>query len=745
MILIRSLPIAFVLFMLTSVTFAQSYEIDASRLVEKQPQSIPFSGSNPQGITLSANNRYFLKNNKPWFPLMGEMHYNRVPPQEWESGILKMKSAGLSVVATYIFWNEHEPAPGVWDWKGNRDLRKFVELCARHGIYVWLRIGPWSHGEQLYGGHPEWVAKMPGRRTNDSTYIAAATKLFDQIGVQAQGLFFKEGGPIIGVQLENEYASGQAAHISKLKEMALAAGMQPVFWSVTANTVFDQDKMEVIPLQGSYCYRGWESGGGGPTNDFLYGDDQWIMTGALGKVFYDASRFPRGLCEQGAGSQMTYRNRFIVEPHVEEAHLQNQIGRGMNLVGYYMFHGGTQTPGLKEPGLPESYDFQAPVGEFGIIRPSYKYIKILHHFINDFGEMLAPMQQAEPDNPVRDEYNTNDLRFIARIKDNSGFLFLNNTQVRIPMPDKKVSVSVKLKDEIISFPSINLKGQTNLLLPFNLKLNAVLIKYATAQPLAKIEDGNTTTLFFVKPEGVEPVIAIDGTTLQIKAESPGVIFKLIPGTTLRITGKTGKKLVVITLTRKEAEQSWRTTLNGKNVLLISDADIMIRDSILQLVQMHPNFTLKVYPAGSLSFAGNNHVFRRKSVAGFDVFSFSVRPYVPNIKKQSISTKEALLLLPSQLPVGVSDLILKVDYLGASCDVLQHRKIISDNLMNGLPWLIAAGRFLKNTPVELHIHDWDDKITGLDPELINKIKTTGSIFKNIEVMPQYSINIGCTAY
>lgn len=742
MILIKSTSITFVLFILTKLTLAQSYEIDASQLVEKQPQSIPFSGSNPRGIMLSANNRYFLKNNKPWFPLMGEMHYNRVPPQDWESGILKMKSAGLSIVATYIFWNEHETAPGVWDWKGNRNLRKFVELCAKHDMYVWLRIGPWAHGEQLHGGHPDWIAKMPGRRTNDPGYIAASTKLFNQIGVQIHGLFFNQGGPIIGTQLENEYASGQAAHITKLKQMALEAGIRPVFWSVTANTVFDDSKMEVIPLQGSYCYRGWEKAGGGPTNDFLYGDDQWIMTGALGKVYYDVSLFPRGLCEQGAGSQMMYLNRFVVEPYVEEAHLQNQIGRGMNLIGYYMFHGGTQTPGLKEPGLPESYDFQAPVGEYGIIRQSYRNLRILHQFINSFGTELVQMQPVEPSNPVRDVYDTAHLRYIARVKDNSGFLFLCNTQVRIPMPDKKAIMKVKLQNETIQFPEINLKGQTTLILPFNIVVNDIRIKYATAQILTKIENKDETTLFFIKPEGIDPEMSIDHSTTSKSDNSKELVgvTRLLLDMPVHFTAATGKKLTVILLSRQEAEQSLYTTINGKNVLLISNADLIVDNGSLQMERSQPDFTLKVYPAGALSFAGNNIFSKQKSNAVFDIFNASVNAYAPAIKKRSISKKEIVLSLPRKMPANVSDVILKINYLGASCDVLQNEKIISDNLVNGLPWMISANRFLKEPSLKLRIRDWNDTITGVEPELLKEIKARGSMFTNIEAIPKYSLKL-----
>lgn len=735
---VKKIIIVFSYLALAGIAHAQTYEIDASQQTETELKLIPFSGANPQGIKLSANNRFFLKNDKPWFPIMGEMHYNRVPPQDWESGILKMKSAGLSIVATYVFWNEHETAPGVWDWKGNCNLKKFVELCAKHGMYVWLRIGPWDHGEQLYGGHPNWIATMKGIRSNAPAYIDAATKLFNQIGAQVKGMFFKDGGPIIGTQLENEYASGQAAHITKIKQMAVDAGIHPVFWSVTANTVFDQDKMEVLPLQGSYCYRGWERGGGGPTADFLYGDDQWIMGDALGKLYYDPARFPRGLCEQGAGSQMTLRNRFVVEPQVEEAHLQNQVGRGMNLIGYYMFHGGTQTPGLKEqPGYPESYDFQAPVGEFGIIRPSYNYLKILHHFINDFGTTLAAMPQVEPTNPVRDVRNTNDLRYIVRTKDNSGFLFLMNTQVRVPMPDKTVNVNVKLKNETIHFPSVFLKGQTNLLLPFNLKLNDILIKYATAQPIAKIEQGNTTTLFLMQPENNKPVIAIDGNTLKGKASTE--ILKLEPGVALHLTGKTGGQLVVITLTRKEAENSWRTTINGKEALIITNADLVNTGKKLQLQQVHnPVFDFEIYPGNVGSFAKNKHIISRKSTL-YRHYSLSVKPYTSNIQPQIIQDN-ANVAIPAFLPGQVNDLLLKIQYLGGSATATQNEKLLSDNLFNGMPWLFSIKNYLGKDALKFTAQKWSDNITGIDSELVQKVKSKGSVIEKIEVIPQYKIDI-----
>jgi beta-galactosidase len=423
---------------------------------------LDFTGKSPDGTKLGVNSAYFEKNGKPWFPIMGEFHYIRFPEKYWEEEILKMKNGGIRIIATYVFWNAHENPKGSWNWSGIRDLRRFVELCAKHDMYVWLRVGPWSHGEQLHGGHPDWIDSMKGKRSNDPEYLAASQKLFNQIGQQTKGLYFKEGGPIIGAQLENEFASGDDKHIGELKRMAISANIKPVYFTITANTVFNDSQHEAIPLQGAYPYRGWEKGGGKATKDFLFGNDQWILSESLGKVYYDVSQYPKGLCEQGAGSQVTYQNRFIVEPNVVEAHLQNQLGRGMNMIGYYMFQGGTQLPGLKEPGCPESYDFQAPLGEFGELRPSYKYLKILHNFIRDFGSDLAKSDVVEPENPVRDENNTDKLRYVARVYGNGGFLFLGNTQVRVPMPDKRFQMKLNMKGETIQFPrkEILLKGET---------------------------------------------------------------------------------------------------------------------------------------------------------------------------------------------------------------------------------------------------------------------------------------------
>lgn len=643
------------------------------------PTPLPMRGTRPNGETLSVNNRYFEKDGVPWYPLMGEMHYNRVPPAAWEQSLRLMKSAGLSVVATYVFWNEHETAPGHWDWTGNRDLRRFIECCRRAGLYVWLRMGPWSHGEQLNGGFPPWIQAMQGKRTNDTAYLRQAKGLFDQIGRQTRGLFFEDGGPVIGVQLENEYASGQPGHIATLKQLALDAHIRPVFWSVTANTVFDDNQAEVIPLQGSYPYRGWEPAGGRATMDFLYGNDQWIMTDAVGRLFYDFDKYPRGLCEQGCGSQMTYANRFTVDPAVVEAHLQNQVGRGMNMVGYYMFRGGTQTPGLKEPGLPESYDFQAPIGEFGYTRPSYRYLKTIHLFLDDFGSSLAAMPVVPPERPVRDPYDTASLRYIVREKDGSGYVFLCNTQVRVHMPDKRVRLTLRLPGETVAFPSFLMKGQTAPILPFNLHAGGVTLRYVTAQPLARIEDASALTLFFERLPGVDPVVAIGDSV--IRARSP-----------VRLRGTDGRRVTLVFLSRQDALRAWRLDRS----LVLADGDLTCTGDSIELRQWdNPRFVMSVYSPGDTS--PRSYAYTRLSRR----VPVTVR-YEPGGAEGSIS-------LPDTLSRDLGDAMVSITYHGDQCRVLRHDSVIADNLYNGTPWLLGVDKFLGGGPLRLDCKGQIDKI------------------------------------
>ena len=146
-------------------------------------------GVSPTGHRISVDSRSLSLDGKPWLPVMGEFHFTRYPEKYWREELLKMKAGGVQVVATYIFWIHHEEIEGQFDWTGQRDLRHFVELCNESGLYVYLRIGPWDHGEVRNGGFPDWLInkKIPLRR-NDPEYLKYVGRFYDQIGGQVKGL-----------------------------------------------------------------------------------------------------------------------------------------------------------------------------------------------------------------------------------------------------------------------------------------------------------------------------------------------------------------------------------------------------------------------------------------------------------------------------------------------------------------------------------------------------------------------------
>jgi hypothetical protein len=186
------------------------------------------SAKSPSGSTLGVTSRYLTLSGKPWLPVMGEFHFSRYPQSQWEEEILKMKAAGVNIVATYVIWIHHEEIEGQFDWNGQRDLRVFAQLCARHGMYLVPRIGPWDHAEVRNGGLPDWVVKSGPTRVNDPAYLSSVRAWYGQIGLQLKGLLWKDGGPVVGIQLENEYTkrgpgAGQE-HILRLKRIAIESG-----------------------------------------------------------------------------------------------------------------------------------------------------------------------------------------------------------------------------------------------------------------------------------------------------------------------------------------------------------------------------------------------------------------------------------------------------------------------------------------------------------------------------------------
>lgn len=472
-------------------------------------------GKNPKGEEINVTSRYFTRNGKPWIGVMGEFHFSRYSRENWHRELAKMKAGGITIVSTYLFWIYHEEIEGKMDFGGDNDIRAFIEECKDVGLDVVIRIGPWAHGECRNGGFPDWLLKKDYKlRDNNEEYLAVVKKWYQSIYNEVKGLFYKDGGNIIAVQIENEFVDN-AEHLAKLKEIAVECGFIAPIYTVTGWNSASGAKIpvdEVVPVFGGYCEAPWENHMNrlSPSPHYFFNrmrNDSAIGTDLIAKTQSGGwqlpyERYPFATCELGGGIEVTHHRRPIIKPMDIYAVSLVKLGDGNNLVGYYMYHGGTNKIGelstfneTKATGYPNdypilSYDFQAPLSEYGEVREQYGLLNMLHMFVNDFGEEFAPMIAVDSGNTVAAD-DTNSLRYGMRTNGKSGFVFVNHYQRLTELADIENAV---ISAENVEFPPIDVKGEVSFFMPFNMKMGDSVLEYATAQPLCKYDD----TYFFAE-------------------------------------------------------------------------------------------------------------------------------------------------------------------------------------------------------------------------------------------------------
>ena len=472
-------------------------------------------GKNPKGEEINVTSRYFTRNGKPWIGVMGEFHFSRYSRENWHRELAKMKAGGITIVSTYLFWIYHEEIEGKMDFGGDNDIRAFIKECKDVGLDVVIRIGTWAHGECRNGAFPDWLLKKDYKlRDNNEEYLAVVKKWYQSIYNEVKGLFYKDGGNIIAVQIENEFVDN-AEHLAKLKEIAVECGFIAPIYTVTGWNSASGAKIpvdEVVPVFGGYCEAPWENHMNrlSPSPHYFFNrmrNDSAIGTDLIAKTQSDGwqlpyERYPFATCELGGGIEVTHHRRPIIKPMDIYAVSLVKLGDGNNLVGYYMYHGGTNKIGelstfneTKATGYPNdypilSYDFQAPLSEYGEVREQYGLLNMLHMFVNDFGEEFAPMIAVDSGNTVAAD-DTNSLRYGMRTNGKSGFVFVNHYQRLTELADIENAV---ISAENVEFPPIDVKGEVSFFMPFNMKMGDSVLEYATAQPLCKCGE----TYFFAE-------------------------------------------------------------------------------------------------------------------------------------------------------------------------------------------------------------------------------------------------------
>jgi hypothetical protein len=732
-----------------------SYEINAN--VPPVPISsdhLKMGGTNLKGETIAVNNYYFSINGKPAIPVTGEFHFSRYPEAYWEESIKKMKAGGINMIASYIFWSMHEEKEGKFNWTGNRNLRHFVQLCAQNNMKVIMRIGPFGHGEIRNGGIPDWMLGKPAViRSDDSTYLYYVNRLYTEIGKQLNGLYFKDGGPIIAVQLENEYQHSASPwgltypgqpydftvadrdleathegvsiatdrnqyadqgneHMRTLKRLAQKAGIDVPIYTATGWGYAALIPGETIPVTAAYAYPTWTD-----KKDispfYLYKDMHRHPDYA--PVRYKPEDYPVFAAELGSGIMSTYSRRPVVPPNSMDALINRCLGSGANGIGYYMYHGGSTPKGEfffndEAYGYPKiSYDFQAPIGEYGQVRPAFHQLKLLHFFLNDFSEWLAPMQTILPPGSENTKpENTTDLRFAIRSNGHSGFLFLNNFQDDTVMADKNgLQIKIKTSGETINIPeasTFNLKNEEQAIFPFNFDLNGTNLNYATAQLVTRGSDSEPYYVFFA-PEGIHPEFSLSNTpNISINNKKNCTVEHNAVRWLVRCNGSASEFEVqqgkvrtrILVVDKTQALKSWIVQINGKRRILFADALVLPgSNGALELYSTGNNeFSISIYPKLEAPPSLSNGSIRKESNDElFSVFTVTLPKAQINMQSQMLGQKRILVFLPSVLPSGLNDVFLKIDYLGDTGMGFINGELVTDEFYKGIPWQIGLKRFI----------------------------------------------------
>ena len=206
------------------------------------PAQTPATPAPPHTFTVSG--RQFLLDGKPYQIISGEMHYTRIPRAYWRDRFRMARAMGLNTITTYVFWNVHEPRPGVFDFSGQNDVAEYIREAQEEGLHVILRPGPYVCAEWDLGGFPSWLLKDRSLilRSQDPKYLAAVEQWFTRLGKEIQPLLLQNGGPIIAIQVENEYGSfgNDHAYMEAVKDMLVKSGMD-------APVLYTADGPEEIP------------------------------------------------------------------------------------------------------------------------------------------------------------------------------------------------------------------------------------------------------------------------------------------------------------------------------------------------------------------------------------------------------------------------------------------------------------------------------------------------------------------
>ena len=311
----------------------------------------------------------FTLDGKPFRVVSGEMHYPRIPREYWRARLKMARAMGLNAITTYVFWNEHEPTPGAYDFSGNNDVAEFIREAKEEGLWVILRPGPYVCAEWEFGGYPAWLLKDPATvvRSSDAKFMEPAMRWIARLGQELAPLQAGNGGPIVLVQVENEYGSfgDDHAYMEANKKALVDAGFTKAqLYTADGPGVIANGSLPDLPVGINFD--------GNHPNEAEKGFATLKKIRPDGPLFN--SEFWAGWFDHWGGKHAH------TSTETQAANLKWILDHGAS-VSIYMFHGGTDFGWMNganssdskkeyEPDVT-SYDYDSALDESG--RPTPKY------------------------------------------------------------------------------------------------------------------------------------------------------------------------------------------------------------------------------------------------------------------------------------------------------------------------------------------------------------------------------------
>lgn len=320
--------------------------------------------SSSSGHRFAIEGDHFALDGKPFQIISGEMHYERIPREYWRDRLKKARAMGLNTVSTYVFWNVHEPKPGAYDFAAQNDVGAFIRTAQEEGLYVILRPGPYSCAEWDLGGLPAWLLADPNivLRSTDEKFMAPAERWLARLGRELAPLQITRGGPIIAVQVENEYGSfdNDKKYLRRIYDALRNAGLgEALLYTADGGDELPAGTLPEIPAVVNF-------GPGEAKNEFA----------KLGKFRPGAPLMAGEYWDGWFDHWGEKHHNTDAAQQAEELDWMLSLGYSVNL---YMFHGGTSFGFMSganwdhttyEPDVT-SYDYDSPVSESGALSKKF--------------------------------------------------------------------------------------------------------------------------------------------------------------------------------------------------------------------------------------------------------------------------------------------------------------------------------------------------------------------------------------